>query len=369
MENLRVSTVNSLLDLYLDDEKELEHFVYLASEICQTPIASITFVDDKKQYPVVTKGALAQTSCDIAFCNHTIRGKSVLEVEEAQSHSAFANNPLVTGDPHIRFYAGAPLVTSTGVSVGALCVIDQQPKKLTESQIKGLEILSQQVMHRLELHLNMQLLKDSINKEQHNQQLLEQAEVMKRAFFDNCNDYFLLLNNTFELISFNSSCVDFFNRRHNGLCLQKGEKISSYLLPSNVPVVEQYLRKAQEGEVISFDILANPGTDNAFWNRFTLSPAYNSNHELIGIACVGRNIDNEKKQQEKIETQYSILSKIAQIHSHEIRHPLTNILAIIEILKREDFTMTKQYLEFLEISSKELDAVIRNVVIDSYSAA
>lgn len=79
--------------------------------------------------------------------------------------------------------------------------------------------------------------------------------------------------------------------------------------------------------------------------------------------------DKEKRQQEKIEMQYTTLSKIAQIHSHEIRHPLTNILAIIEMLKQEDFAMTKQYLEFLEISSKQLDEVIRKVVMDTYTSA
>lgn len=139
MESLRVNTVKSFLDLYLAEEKELENLVYLASEICQTPIASITFVDDKKQYPVVGKGNTIESSCEVAFCNHTIRQASVLEIPDAQNDSVFANNPFVTGDPFIRFYAGAPLITTDGIVIGSLCVIDQQPKKLTESQIKSLK--------------------------------------------------------------------------------------------------------------------------------------------------------------------------------------------------------------------------------------
>ncbi len=83
MESLRISTVKSFLDLYLDEEEELENLVYLASEICQTPIASITFVDDKKQYPVIGKGNVIESSCDIAFCNHTVRGETVLEIPDA----------------------------------------------------------------------------------------------------------------------------------------------------------------------------------------------------------------------------------------------------------------------------------------------
>lgn len=140
-------------------------------------------------------------------------------------------------------------------------------------------------------------------------------------------------------------------------------------MSSNVSQVTRFLEKAQKGETNSFEILANPGSENAFWNRFTISPAYNSKKELIGIACIGSNIDKEKRQQEKIEIQHYTLSKIAQVHSHEIRHPLTNILAIIDMLKHEDFRMTEQYIGFLETASKELDQVIRNVVMDSYTAA
>jgi hypothetical protein len=368
MESQRISTVKKFLELCLNEERELENLVYLAAEICHTPIASINFVDDKKQYPVTSKGALMETSCDVAFCNHTINGERVLEIPDALNDSIFATNPLVTGDPYIRFYAGAPLITK-GVAIGALCVIDHQPKKLTDSQIASLQILARQVMHRLELHYNAQLIKESVIEEVHHKELLEQAEVMKTAFYDNCEDYFLLLNNTFEIVSFNASAELFFSQRNNGPRLIKGKKITQYLLPSNVSKVERSLKKAQEGQTNSFEILANPNSENAFWNRFSLSPAYNSKKELIGIACIGCNIDKEKKQQEKIELQYAVLSKIAKIHAHEIRHPLTNILAIIELLKKEDFTMTKQYIEFLEASSKELDQVIRGVVMDSYTSA
>ncbi len=107
-------------------------------------------------------------------------------------------------------------------------------------------------MHRLELHLNVQLLKDSVIEEQHNKDLLGQTEVMKKAFYDGCEDYFFLLNNQFEIVSFNTSAVSFFNKRNNGLTLQQGKKLSEYLLPSNVYKVERFLQKAQEGETNSF---------------------------------------------------------------------------------------------------------------------
>jgi len=163
--------------------------------------------------------------------------------------------------------------------------------------------------------------------------------------------------------------ADFIYRQNNALTLQKGKKFLEYLKPSGVPKIKSFLKKAQKGEASKFELLANPDSENAFWSRFTISPAYNSKKVLIGIACIGYNIDIEKRQQEKIENQFFILTKIAKMHSHEIRHPLTNILAIINMLKQENFAMTKQYLEFLEISANELVEVIRKVVMESYSAA
>src|SRR3954453_9793751 len=98
MESHRLDTVKSYLDLNLAREKELDNMVYLASEICQTPIASITLVDDKKQYPVVGKGNVVESPCEIAFCNHTIKGETILEIEDAANDSIFYKNPLVTGE-------------------------------------------------------------------------------------------------------------------------------------------------------------------------------------------------------------------------------------------------------------------------------
>lgn len=368
MESPRARIVKKFLELSLSEEKELENLVYLASEICQTSIAAINFVDDEKQYPVVRKGSIEVCNSDVAFCSHTMRRKDILEVSDASNHPIFADNPFVTGDLHVRFYAGVPLITTDGIAIGALCVIDNEPKKLTENQIKSMEILAEQVIRRLELILNIELLQETIRGEQQNKDLLEQAEVMN-VFYDGCADYFLMLNKNLEIVSFNASAEIFFNEQSAGIKVQKGKKIFEYRILSNVPKVERFLRKIRAGEIITFEILANPECENAFWNRFTFSPAYNSKKELIGIACIGCDIDKEKKLQEKLESQYYVLSKIAQVHSHEIRHPLTNILAVIDLLKRENYTMTKQYIEFLDVSSKELDQVIRNVVMESYASA
>lgn len=365
----RLEAVKSYLELSFDKERELDDFVLLAAEICRTPIASITLVDDEKQYPVIGVGDAVESSCDIAFCNHTIRQSTILEIPDAMNDVRFKNSPLVTGEPYIRFYAGVPLITSDGHTIGSLCVIDQQPKTLSEKQVKCLEILSKQVMHRLELLRNAQLLKESIVEAQQHKELLERSEFIKDTFYDNTNDYFILLNANLEVVSFNKPANEFFIKRKEKLPLSVGTSIFNYILKENIPRITKLFEVVKGGERRTVEVLANPDTAKAFWNKFTASPVLNIKNELIGVICIGCNVDKEKRQQEKINQQSSTLAQIAQVHSHEIRHPLTNILGVIDIIKQEGFVMSEQFLGFLESASKELDIVIKNIVLESSKAA
>jgi hypothetical protein len=368
MEN-RLKAVKRYLELSFDKESELDDLVFLASQICATPIASITLVDDKKQYPVIGVGDLISSSCDIAFCNQTVSQGNILEIPDAKEDPGFKNNPLVIGEPYIRFYAGVPLITSDGHTIGSLCVIDHQPKKLSEKQLKSLGILSKQVMHRLELRLKLETLKESIVDAEHSKELLEQAEVIKTGFFDHCNDYFILINPHLEIVSFNKPAEDFFLKSEGRLSLEVGTSIFNFTLQRNIPAIKDFFETVKGGVSKTVEILANPQSGDPFWNKFTVSPLYNSKNELIGITCIGCNVDNEKRQQEKISQQKSTLSQIAQLHSHQIRHPLTNILGIINIIKQDGFVMSEQFLGYLDSASKELDMVIRNIVIESSEAA
>lgn len=141
------------LDLFGPDSAAgLQEIVDLTAEICGMPIAMISMVDETRQWIRASVGlAVESTGRDISFCGHAILGNGLFEVPDAQADTRFADNPLVTGEPHIRFYAGVPLLTQVGLPLGTLCVIDRQPNRLSERQRKSLETLAQQVMNLLEL--------------------------------------------------------------------------------------------------------------------------------------------------------------------------------------------------------------------------
>ena len=133
-------------------EQSFDDFAFLASTICQTPIALVTLVDTDRQWFKARLGFdVSETPREQAFCAHTILGTDVMIVEDASHDARFANNPLVTGEAHIRFYAGAPLIDGEGNGLGSLCVIDRHPRPLTPEQSKALQALARQIISHLEL--------------------------------------------------------------------------------------------------------------------------------------------------------------------------------------------------------------------------
>lgn len=151
-EKKRLSTLNLYKILDTESEKIFDDLTSLAANICQTPISLISLVDDDRQWFKSKYGLdVNETPREQAFCAHAIWQEKVMSVEDALTDDRFQNNPLVLGEPKIRFYAGAPLTMSNGQSLGTLCVIDQKPRKLTADQYEALETLRNAVVSQIEL--------------------------------------------------------------------------------------------------------------------------------------------------------------------------------------------------------------------------
>ncbi len=150
-EKKRMSTLRSLAVLDTPNDPILDELVQAASLITGTPIAVVSLVDEHRQWFKAIIGLDAkETPRDVAFCAHAIHSTEIFEITDATKDIRFANNPLVTSDPSIRFYAGAPLVSSEGAELGTLCVIDRQPRVLTQTQREILIRLSRAATMLLE---------------------------------------------------------------------------------------------------------------------------------------------------------------------------------------------------------------------------
>jgi len=161
-EALRLQTLREYDILDSLEEQAFNDITFLASWICSAPIAVITLIDTDRQWFKAKVGVQAtQTPREHAFCAHAIlEPQTVLVVNDATADPRFSGNPLVTGEPRIRFYAGAPLVAPNGQALGTMCVVDQHPRDIDADRVMALQALSRQVMSQMELRRVMHRMSD-----------------------------------------------------------------------------------------------------------------------------------------------------------------------------------------------------------------
>lgn len=171
-EAARLEALRRLQILDTPREDAYDDLTHLAALVCEAPIATITLVDEDRQW---FKSQIGLQSSEgpraWSFCAHAIEGEEMFVVPDARDDERFATNPLVTGDPYIRFYAGMPIAAPGGQNVGTLCVIDRQPRKLSESGQVALRVLARQVGALFRIREQM---------EQLEQAAARQAEIERR---------------------------------------------------------------------------------------------------------------------------------------------------------------------------------------------
>jgi diguanylate cyclase (GGDEF)-like protein/PAS domain S-box-containing protein len=166
-------------------EAECDEIVRLAASICGTRIGFLTLLDDRQQWFRVSDGfKLQDMPREIAFCAYAIRQAELFVVQDALDDERFATNPLVEGEPPIRFYAGMPMHTAEGRALGTLCVIDTEPRRLTFDQANALQVLGRQASARLELRMQRRTLEEALKEKDKAIAGLHASEELFRAFMN-----------------------------------------------------------------------------------------------------------------------------------------------------------------------------------------
>jgi len=317
--------LNRLASLYqyqiLDTEPEdvFDQLVRLAAQIYQTPIALISFIDAERQW-FKSKVGLQATEIprEIAFCVHTILQSEPFIVPDALQDQRYAANPLVIADPHIRFYAGVPLINEDGFALGALCVIDRVPRQQSVSQMEALQTLAHQVVRELDLRRRLRGV-----TQQQNQFQRELRDM--QAMFDNAFEGLARLDQRGRFLAVNPVYARLLGYQPEELMGLHWQRL---IHPDDQPAVRaayQYMMATGEA-AIEVKAICKDGTFAC--QQLMLVAAHTQQQEWSGHFCFINDVTERRQIEEALRRQSKRERLVAEI-AQRIRQSLD----LDEILK------------------------------------
>ena len=366
-EELRVQAVNRILELNIQNDKELSDILELASSICETPYAFITLLNDKEQFLHANQGFTAETgiiktsiSRADSFCNHTIAQEDVFIVENTIEDERFNQNEIIK-DSGIVFYAGHPLIDQDGHKLGALCVMDKKAKVLTGHQQTMLRVLSNQIIKIMEVRVSLEMIESREKRLEEQQRFIDDASIRLRSFFESSTNFQVLLGNKGEVIDFNKTAYLFIEAIHNKQ-LKRGDNIGQYLAPDFVETFHYRYNLALHGTNSVEEGSTDYDNRGLIWWDASFEPAKDEKGKIVGVSYIIRDITERKLKERKIIRQNEALLKIAHIQAHEFRAPLTTIMGLMDLIKQDCTIVNDEYFIHLDQAITNMDRKIRGIV-------
>lgn len=302
-------------------EEGFDDIVGLAAHICQTPVALISFVDEDRQWFKARIGFdECQTDLNSSVCAHALVEPDLLVIPDLQEDARSRNNPLVTGDPHIRFYAGAPLRIRQGAVLGSLCVIDTRPRPegLSASQADALRALARQVISQLELRQAVAERDKAIDTQRRLEARRSASEAQYKVLFDRIDAGFCIIEMKFageRAVDYRFREINPAFERHTGLV-----RAQDRWMREMVPTHEQhwfdvYGRVAKTGEPARFEFQAK-GLEDRWFDVH----AFRIDHPDEGLVGLLFNDVSKRKEGERMQT----------VLNHELSHRMKNTMAMVQ---------------------------------------
>jgi len=293
-EPARLERLKQLMVLDSVSEPLFDEISRLTSQVCGSEIALISLIDQNRQWFKANTGleGATETNRDVAFCSHAILEDQIFEIEDASKDARFKTNPLVTQDPHIRFYAGAPLSLPDNINIGTLCVIDKSPHKLSSMQRAVLEGLARIVVEALLLREN------AINAVQDKATML--AAIVTHS--DNA-----IISKTLDgiITSWNKGAESMFGYDEQEMI---GQSIYMTFPVDRLAEESLCINKIKNNEQIhDFETQRVNKSGEIIDVSLSLSPIKNARGEITGVSNIIRNISLEKSLRNKILAQHEQL--------------------------------------------------------------
>lgn len=303
-------------------ESEFDDVARLAAQICGTPTALISLLDDQRQWFKAKLGTtLTETPRSSAFCVHALQQSGVMEIRDATADERFADNPLVTGEEGIRFYAGAPIVTPDGFPLGTVCVLDQRPRELDDDQRQALAALARQVAALLELR---RTLAQQRADQRRNQQILQSAV-----------DYAIVSMDIAGVVtSWNEGACRILGWSADEMCGQHCDRFFTPEDRENGIPAQEMGNALREGRGIDERWHLRKDGER-FWANGEMMPLTDEDDHPIGFIKVLRDRTVERRERERSEEHRLLLTGELQ---HRIKNTLTVVQAIVSQTLRSTST-------------------------------
>ncbi|MBP6403801.1 MAG: response regulator, partial [Bacteroidia bacterium] len=355
----RLNALHSYGVLDTSPESSLDAITQLASQICDTPIALISLIDEKRQWFKSAYGFMAKESArETSFCQYTILGKEMLIVPNATEDNVFSRNPLVAGKPYLKFYAGAPLIDPDGYVLGSLCVLDHRAKDLSEFQKKAMELLANSVVSHFVL----------VKKKRD----LEKANSILENFFLLSSDFMVIATEDGYFIKISASFTKELGYSEEELT---GVPFMSFVHPEDIPSTISVLENlGTRHENLKFFRNRYRRRDGTYmWISWNAYP--NSKDKLIYATARDvtelvesedlkkRNVILEQEKQDA-QRQAKLKEEFLTTMSHEIRTPLNAIVGISNLLEKSDKLQEREaeYSKVIHLNSNYLLSLVNDIL-------